>query len=93
MPRASSGKSQSPPQPTFQAIHFAAIGFVIISQKVQNAMQDEDMDFSRQATAEGAGVASRDSWGNRDIAQKFVAQFFCSSSWADRFASLFGRKR
>jgi hypothetical protein len=70
----SSGDSQAAAEAYFDAIHFAAVGFMIVAEKMEDAVEDEDAKFVSEVAAAGASVAAGDYRRNGDVSQKRSSQ-------------------
>ena len=68
----------------FDPVHLALIRLVIISQKVENSVQDEDANFVFERAAIFLGVAAGDGGSNGDVAEEFV--------FVNAFAGLRGKR-
>jgi hypothetical protein len=51
---------QSPSNPGFHAIHFAAISFVIVPQQVQNSVKHQNAQFVIEVPAMATRIRPRD---------------------------------
>jgi hypothetical protein len=61
-------EAEAAAQAAFDAIHFAAIGFVIVAGEMQHAVKDQDAQFVGQAAIETTGVAARGGGRDGDVA-------------------------
>src|SRR5260370_16676892 len=74
MPRNTySPESEPLPQTSLDAIHFAAIGFVIVAEQVQHAVENQDLQFAGQRAAQLFGISPRRRGRNCDVAEKLPA--------------------
>jgi hypothetical protein len=54
----------------FDTRHLAAVGFVVIAEQVQDAMENQDLEFARQRAVIFLCVATRGGGRDRDVAEK-----------------------
>jgi hypothetical protein len=54
-------------QPLLEAEHLAAIALVVVTGKVQYAVEDEHLDLGQQVVAEGGGLGPRRRHGDGDV--------------------------
>jgi hypothetical protein len=54
----------------FEAMHLAFVGFVIVAEKVEGAVEHEDAEFGGERVAGGFGVAASGGWGDSDVAEE-----------------------
>jgi hypothetical protein len=70
MPRKRLSRQAKPlPQLVFEAIHVAAVGFVIVTEKMQDAVENQDLEFDWQRTAEFFRVAACSGGRDCDVAE------------------------
>jgi hypothetical protein len=62
-------------QAKFLARHRAVVGLVIVSAEVEDAVQDEHLQFLRQRVFEAASVGGGDVAGDHDVAGKVACDF------------------
>lgn len=68
--RVCGGRQEAPPKPTFQARHLPGIGLMVVPTQMNDAMDDESLDFFRACQGMAFGIAPRGRCGNDDFAQK-----------------------
>jgi hypothetical protein len=54
----------------FEAIHLAGVGFVIVAEEVEDAVEHEDAEFCGKRATCGLGVASRGGGRDGDVAEE-----------------------
>ena len=59
--------AQAAAQAPLDAIHFAAIGFVIVASEMQHAVKNQYAQFGRQSAIEPSRIAARGGRRNRDV--------------------------
>jgi hypothetical protein len=52
----------------FEAMHLARVGFVIVAEKVEDAVEHEDAEFCGEGVAGRLGVAAGGGGGDGDVA-------------------------
>src|SRR6266852_3062923 len=74
MPRNTYSRESEPlPQTSLDAIHFAAIGFVIVAEQMQHAVENQNLQFAGQRAAQLLGISPRRRGRNGDVAEKLPA--------------------
>jgi NAD-dependent oxidoreductase involved in siderophore biosynthesis len=54
----------------FDPTHLTAVSFMVVAQQVQNAMENQDLQFTRERAVKFFGIAARGSRRDRDVAQE-----------------------
>jgi hypothetical protein len=62
-------EAQLPAKAIFDAGHLAVVGFVVVAEEMENAVEDEDLEFVGEGAAEFFGIAAGGGGGDGDVAE------------------------
>src|SRR2546425_1031835 len=79
-------QTQAAAQAALHAVHLAAVGLVIVTQQMENAMQNQNAEFEGQRAAQAARVAPSGLRRNGDVAEIACGGIFpCEKNRERRF--------